>query len=134
MVSDLVGIPSAYVDQLWPVAAPLIQKVLDEYDTGYSLDDLKARCMSQDMQLWLYRDQAAFLSEIQVFPQHKTLHVPYIGGDGLAEWFDEAFAALEAFARRMGCKYISGCGRRGWVRLGRRRGYEEGFTIVRKSL
>lgn len=130
----MIGIPSSAIDLAWPVAGPLIQRVLDEFDTGYSLDDLKARCKSQDMQLWLCDDRAAFLSEIQVFPRYKALHVPYIAGDGMDQWIDRAMDVLEAFARHMGCAYVSGCGRRGWARVGRDRGYTEGFTITRKAL
>ena len=129
----MIGIPSYCIDGAWPTAEPLLQKVLDLFDTGFSLDDLKARCKAQEMQLWL-RPDAAFITEIQIFPQYKCLHIPYIGGTGMEDWFDDVMDQFEAFARHMGCAYVSGCGRRGWVRQGRNRGYEEGFTIVRKKL
>jgi hypothetical protein len=129
----MIGIPSNCIDDVWSVAEPLLQKVLDRYETGYSLDDLKARCKTQDMQLWL-RPEAAFLTEIQVFPRYKCLHIPYIGGSDMGDWFDQVMEQFEAFARHMGCAYVSGCGRRGWARQGKSRGYEEGFQIVRKQL
>lgn len=130
----MIGIRSEWIEDIWPIAGPLIQRVLDEFDTGYSLDDLKERCKQAKAQLWMHGTEAAFISEIQVFPSYTVLHVPYIGGSGMESWFDEAMDVLEAFALDKGCAYLSGCGRRGWVRQGKSRGYTEAFTIVRKRL
>jgi hypothetical protein len=130
------GIPSREARWYWHVVAPLLQTVVDRFDPGYTTDDILSRIESKDMQLWVIDPDiaAVVITEITHFPQYKTLHAPFIAGERMAEWFDPVFDVLEAFANHHGCKYLTGCGRRGWVRQGKPRGYRETYTVLRKPL
>lgn len=133
----LFGIPSFRARECWHVAEPMLQTVIDRFDPGYTTTDILFRVEHQDMQLWFVAiDEicATIITEVTVFPQYKTLHAPFIAGSRMDEWFDSAFDTLEAFARANGCKYLTGCGRRGWARQGKPRGYDDVYTIVRKEL
>ena len=60
--------------------------------------------------------------------------IPDRDGQKFVAGFARGLAVIEAFARSKNCKYVSGCGRRGWLRELAREGWREGFTIVRKEL
>lgn len=134
----LTGVLAEHAAEWWPYVEPLLRRVTDQYDPGYTTDDLLQRVQLRDAQLWVVLSPdsvaAVIITEIQVFPQYKSLHAPYIAGDEMGEWFGHAFEVLESFAQSHGCKYLTGCGRRGWVRYGKGRGYDEGMTIIRKDL
>lgn len=56
--------------------------------------------------------------QIDEHPKAKVCFVPYVGGEIGAgdEWLGPMFAALKDWARKTGCKYVTGGGRRGWIR------------------
>lgn len=133
----IYGIPSSEARGYWYIVAPLLQTIIDRFDPGYTTDDILFRVEHQEMQLWLIAPDAisaVVITEITHFPQYKTLHAPFIAGERMAEWFDPVFDVLEAFAKHHGCKYLTGCGRKGWVRQGKPRGYRETYTVLRKEL
>lgn len=133
----IYGIPSHQARGYWHIVEPLLQTIIDRFDPGYSADDILFHVEQQKMQLWLIAPDevcAVVITEITNFPQYKTLHAPFIAGERMGEWFDPVFDVLESFAKHHGCKYVTGCGRRGWVRQGKPRGYRETYTVLRKEI
>jgi hypothetical protein len=87
------------------------------------------------MYLWQIGDwQAAAITQIQTFPQYQSMLVSYLGGEGMDEWFDEFMETVELAAVKWGCKYVEAHGRRGWLKPGRKRGYDEITTVFRKAV
>lgn len=116
----------------------MLDRVVDRYDPGYTTDDLLASVESQRMQLWVCVDNriitACVVSEIQEYPRYRVFNLIAMAGDGMDKWFTPAFDVLEAYGKHHGCKYLSGSGRKGWVRQCRNRGYNEAFVVTRKEL
>lgn len=134
----IYGVASREARHHWPIVAPMIQGVLDKFDPGFTTDSILASIEEQNHQLWLIVIDglivAAIITEINNYPAYSVLHAPYIAGERMAEWFDTAFDVLESFGKHHGCKYLTGCGRRGWVKQGASRGYQEVYTVVRKQI
>ena len=134
----IYGIPSAEARGYWGIVEPWLSVVVDRFDPGFTTDDIISGIEEQRYQLWLLAPKsepvAAIVTEINNYPQYSVLHAPYIGGSRMNEWFDNAFDVLEAFAKYHGCKYLTGCGRRGWIKQGASRGYQEVYTVVRKQI
>lgn len=131
------GIPSTHAERIWPLVSPLFQRVVSEFDPGYSTDDLLEKVKAQKGQLWVCATDtlhAAAITEINAYPEYKVLHAPYVAGDDMDRWLVPLLDVFEAYARHHGCAYVTGCGRRGWVKALKPYGWEEGFTIVRKQL
>ena len=135
--SVILGIRSDQARNCWPIVEGWISGVLDTFDPGFTTTDILESIEARNHQLWLIvleQPVAVIVTEINNYPRYSVLHAPYIAGGRMDEWFDNAFDVLEAFAKHHGCKYLTGCGRRGWVRQGAHRGYREAYTVVRKEL
>lgn len=131
------GIASTQAEAFWPIVSPWLEQVVEEYDPGYTTDDLLDHIKQQKKQLWVGLSEgiaAALITEINIYPQYKVLHVPYVAGHHMVQWLPGALRILEAFGKHHHCKYVTGCGRRGWVKTLERDGWREGFTIIRKEL
>lgn len=120
---------------IWPKVAHLVRPAIEYVDSGFSEDDIRNRLIVADMQLWVVGDyQAACVTQIVVYPQHKVCLVVALGGDGMDEWFGELMDQVEDWARQMGCRYVEEYGRKGWLRVGKKRGYEELYVVMRKAV
>ena len=131
----ITPIPSYYVTPVWERVAHLVRPAIEYVDSGFSEDDVLNRLNISDMQLWVVNDyQAACVTQIVVYPQHKSCLVVALGGEGMTEWFDELMDEVEEWARQMGCRYVEEYGRKGWQRVGAARGYEQVYTVCRKAI
>jgi len=77
-------------------------------------------------------ENSCVLMEIQTFPNHKVYHVFLAGGDkeeilGVHPWMMEN-------AKTLGCKYVSVCGRLGWVKELKRHGWKYQYAILSKEV
>ncbi len=128
------AIPANEAVHVWDEARQHLSKALNRIDTGYSDEDLLTAIQMRDMQLWMVPGQAAAVTQIQIFPQFKTLVILYLGGEQMSEWIEELMDTFEEYGRFMGCKYAEQYGRKGWERVARDRGAKTAFTVVRKAL
>lgn len=129
------GIHSEDVPKEWEHVRPLLGKVLERVDTGDTEASLLAQILTGDMQLWNVQSwRAMVITQISVCRTHRKLMVCYMAGEGLEEWFDQCMDVLEAFAMEHGCQYVEEYGRPGWERVGKKRGYEKVYTVMRKPL
>ena len=115
----------------WHWIDPLLNRI--EADTGLSTEDLLTRIQRGEYQLWGVPGGVCVTS-VTDLPQFRVCTVLQLAGDGLSEWFDPLMDAIEDWARQLGCKYVEEYGRKGWERIGKSRGYERAFTVMRKKL
>jgi hypothetical protein len=101
---------------LWAVLFQKVEKILEralKYDDTYNIEDV-ADCISNGtMQLWP-TDKSAIVTQLQVFPRMKVLHV-YLAGGNLQD-LEMLAPHIQKFAEDMGCRKITLTGRRGWSR------------------
>ena len=103
-----------------------------EYTKGtHTLDDIWNGVVRGDFQFWP-GDKSAVITEIQIYPQTKVMHIFLAGGD--LEELLEMEKSVRAYAQTIGCNSMSISGRRGWVRIFERDGWEEICTTIAKEL
>jgi hypothetical protein len=99
---------------VWPKVRPLIQKAIDtEAGPHLSAEDVLNQLIYGKQQLWL-GEHAAIVTELQTFPQCKSLVLTFCGGDNINTWFQDAYAKIESWARLMECDEVLVVGRPGW--------------------
>lgn len=135
-MSQVEGVPSFDAVAAWPRVSHHIQRALDRYDSGYTLEDLLTAIQLRDKQLWIINGgQAAGITSIEALPQWKRLLVEYLGGDHMGQWADVWHETMQAYAKAHNCKYIEVRGREGWARIAKARGDRvESMTISRKHV
>lgn len=86
-----------------------------EYAGGtHTLDDVWEAIKEGKLQLWL-GPHSVLVTEVQSYPQHKTLHF-FLGG-GVMEEIRAMYPVVMAWGRdEMGCTKASLAGRPGWTR------------------
>lgn len=101
---------------LWAVLFQKVEQILEpalEYDNTYNIEDV-ADCISNGtMQLWP-TDNSAVVTQVQIFPRMKVLHIFLAGGN--LEELETLTPHIQKFAEDMGCRKITLTGRRGWSR------------------
>ena len=103
-----------------------------EYTKGtHTLDDIWNGVVRGDFQFWP-GDKSAIITEIQIYPQTKVMHIFLAGGD--LEELLEMEKSVRAYAQTIGCNSMSISGRRGWVRIFERDGWKEICTTIAKEL
>lgn len=124
--------------EAWPDLEPMIAKALrrTEIDKLFSPFDILFDIAQNKRHLWICHEgktiHAAIVTQINVYPRGiKDLNVFLIGGSKMDLWFATAEQKLEAWARKAGCKLMSGGGRTGWVR---RAGYKIKGVVLIKEL
>jgi hypothetical protein len=82
-------------------------------------------------QLWNDSD-SVLVTEIQVFPRKRVLHV-FLAAGGLAAVLKWQPTLVE-FGRKHGCKYLTETGRKGWSRSLSQMGWSEVATTYALEL
>jgi len=72
------------------------------------------------------------IMEVQTFPNHKVYHA-FLAGGKKEEILDVHPWMMEN-AKVLGCKYVSVCGRLGWVKELRNRGWTYQYAILSKEV
>lgn len=131
----ITPVPGYFVTAMWPRVVDLVRPAIEYFDSGFTEDDILKRLQVSDMQLWVVGEyEAACITQLIVYPQHKTCLVVALGGDNMESWFDELMDRIETWAHEMGCKYVEEYGRKGWLRVGKKRGYDQVYTVMRKPV
>lgn len=112
---------------LWAAAEPLLAPaaaVSMTHDTADIADAINEGLM----QLWL-SPGLAVVTEIALFPKMRVLNICFVGGtvfDAVGGFASDAagmLAAIESYARGLGCRRLYGGGRAGWGPALRRHGW-----------
>jgi hypothetical protein len=105
------------------------------YEVGgaaFGKSDVWSSIERDDYQFWP-RVRSAGVTSIVETPVRKFLHVLWLGGNGL-DIVDGLEPVLDAYGRAHGCSYIVGSGRTGWIKLLKKKQYEEVARIYAKQL
>ena len=111
------GVPIKYVDEVWDLAAPMLQKALDKMPGVYSMDDIKSKCLDGTYVLWFFeKAKCALIVKILQCYSYKACVIMLAGGEDMDAWIAEV-EDIEKYARSQGCKEILITGREGWRRI-----------------
>lgn len=103
-----------------------------EYTKGtHTLEDIWNGVVRGDFQFWP-GEKSAIITEIQIYPQTKVMHIFLAGGD--LEELLQMEKSVRAYAQTIGCNSMSISGRRGWLRIFERDGWKEVCTTIAKEL
>lgn len=113
-------------DEQFSVAAPLLQRVIDEARTkaDFTVEDLHRLARLGRVLIGLaFRDgQPVMVAAVELvhYPRASAVNVMALGGRGLREVADAFFGELKDFARSMGASRIEASGSPAMARLLRR--------------
>jgi len=117
------GIHHSDVDLVWKDIKPLVQKALDKNNGNdyYTTDDVKKFIKNRSFQLWIAVNndeiEAAFITQIVIYPRCKELSIFLVSGKNIDSWLNEAWTQLKDYGASMKCNYMSGIGRIGWMKV-----------------
>lgn len=129
-------IPAPEVAANWHFAEPWVRSAVEAAALLETVDSYLARCLAQTAQLWLIRDDCvigAAITEVYDSPKGLTCAVPVVGAVSLDD-IGPAFEEIEAWARAEGCVRLEGCGRPGWPRALKSRGWRLLSVVVEKDI
>lgn len=129
----LRGVQIPDLARYWPIAEPMLARLLPYAKGRYTLADLRASVESGKRWLWLSEpDRAcAVLTQITEYPQMDVLVIFAIAGRLPPGW-RARLASLESHARSIGCKQVEVWGRKGWER--KLADYDPGQIVMTKVL
>lgn len=134
---EFTGVHAGELDKAWPMVEGYIENALDYADGKYTTEDVKQDIIDEKKQLWVaYNGREIFgviVTEILIYPQDSRLRFFVIAGKEFDEWvkFEEI---VFNWAKSLGCTKVETCGRPGWTRKLKDRGYELIHTILRREL
>lgn len=118
--------------QDWPRCRPWIEAALARGPGLETIDDVE-RYLSEGSYQLLASPNSAVVIELSQYARRKVLTVIHGGGD-LEELEDVVEPALCSIARVNGCTAVMLTGRQGWIREGRKKGYDLAFVVMMKDL
>lgn len=111
------GVPVENLEQLWPMAEPLLEKAIEKGEGGWDIIDVKIDCEIGHYILWIVRSgKAAIILEVSEYHNGKQCDIVMIGGDVMDEWIGE-LEEIEGWAKRVGCDRMILTGRLGWQKI-----------------
>jgi hypothetical protein len=116
----------------WPVLWPMLEKAARR-TPGITELDVRRTIESGHAQLWAIVENgqpvAAITTEVTLEPETRC-RIWLVGGSRMTEWAPTFMAAIEPWARSLGCKAIWGTqSRRGWARIVKFMGGDEFGTL-----
>jgi hypothetical protein len=130
---EIVAIPKERVDEIWPVAEPVVAKVLPHNRGTYTTDDvLKDIKEGVSLLLMVLEGEKCLATLVCTFEEQlgkKALHMPIVCGERIDEWTDLCHETIPRIAAEYGCEMVTGRGRHGWLRKLKKYGYQELYTV-----
>lgn len=104
------GVMAEQLPRLWRHAEPFVKRALDHANGEMDHHNIRARCDTRDMQLWLigYRGRvvAAATTEIVAYPLKKVVRVVTLAGKDMDAWAPKLDKMLEEWGLGLGCEGI----------------------------
>lgn len=137
MIGSLRSVALDDIAVAWPEAWPLLAPAVELWRGRYDEASLRARVDSAGMQLWVATEGgkvvAACLTEINRYPGCTECNIAVVGGDGQEHW-REWVEAIKTWAASIGCRFITGRGRKGWERVMAPAGFRHECSVISKEL
>lgn len=106
---------------------PWIEAALERSGGTHIFEDIVDAVIEGRMQFWPASDACA-ITEVIVFPRKKVLHV-FLAGGKMETIVDMNDSAVE-WAKLIGCDGMSIAGRKGWVKVLKKKGWRESFVSL----
>lgn len=103
------------VDFFWPTIAPFIEASQNRPYADWTPEDIRDACRCSEEWRLLIIDH--FKAAIVVRVIGDNLYVVSIGGQMEKGWTVEFFGWLVRTAKFLGLRYVTGGGRRGWIKV-----------------
>ncbi len=120
---------------MWRLVEASIADAVETSRGKYTVDDVKADCMSGDAQLWLVGMDEQLLcvtvTRIVEFSRKKVCQIDICVGDRMDLWWRNV-GHIEEWARNMGCDAMWCIARKGWARI--MKDYDCTHVLLEKDL
>lgn len=127
-----------YLSTQWPIAAPFLQRAIDESHGEITLEEIrKGVSLGEYGVIAVYEGDvpiAAVAIEVRNHPNKRVLYITLAGGSRSDEWVSLVVAEAERYARQFGCSSVYISGRRGWVKKLANEGFHEYYTVIGKEV
>tara|TARA_R110000824_G_scaffold275258_3_gene463958 strand:- start:511 stop:918 length:408 start_codon:yes stop_codon:yes gene_type:complete len=109
----------------------MLQEALAYSGNSHTFQHIVDRVEMQSMQFWPM-EKSCLVTEYIKYPKFNTLHIFLAGGD--LEEIKSIDPTLQILCRKVGAKYISLSGRRGWVKALADLDYEVSHVTLAKEV
>ena len=135
-------VEARHIDVIWPYVEDLLQKPLHRALGEVSLNDVKEWLKDDLQQLWVGIDETkkeivlAFTTQLYTYTTQRHLRIHLTGAKDhtINNWINEWVEPVEKFCKENGIRYIETCGRDGWTRVLKKKGYEKYYTVLVKEI
>ena len=134
----IVGVRSEDLSKVWHLIAPLLASACEHADGMLDVPTLRYWIETNVAQLWIVVSDnsviAAAVTKIITTPKDRTLHICTLGGTRMNEWLDTLITEFDAFAKHYQCRFLAQCGRTGWSKILKNRGWKVARLTMTKEL
>ena len=140
MTIAAVLLPTNDIPKLWPIVEPFVATVEKEDPSGVSVDDVRHKAESGNMQLWIAWDSetrtplATVGTQIEIGHDKRLIaRVLFCTGHDLDRWL-MFLSAIEDWAKSAGCTVVKSIARKGYGRKLAAAGYRDTHIFIEKAL
>ncbi|MCK5132055.1 MAG: hypothetical protein KAR40_07895 [Candidatus Sabulitectum sp.] len=138
MTVRLKLIDRADLEEVWPIAGPLIDMAIQHAHGETTLEHLYKDLTLGERKLIMVTEEgktlAAAVLSMSHYPRKKVCQVSFAGGQEMDKWCDQALPTVERIAREAGADTVRIQGRKGWLRRLRDHGYDDRGIVIEKEL
>ncbi len=117
---NVAQVPAQYIDMVWPMVAPMIDRAVAHTLGQYRLDDIRQEISSGTRQLWIGNRGAGIdalcTTKVVIHPGKRSLYVSFAVGS--LDAIEHFWPRLKEYAKQWGCGLIIAQPRRGFGRSG----------------
>ena len=133
----LYQIPSTHLPQIWPIAAPLLQKAIDLEPAALTIEQVEYQVRTGRIFLLVWEEPdegitGAVTVEIIDYPRERIAHVNLMGGKGIVR--DHVFEQAKQWMRERGATKAQCWARGTLVDMYKKMGMENTHQVMRIKL
>lgn len=119
---EIIPVHPDRLDTAWVIVEPWVANALKYGPKLYTTDDVYDYVQRKEMILWVAIQDSRIIgmciTSVHQFPQARVADIHWTGGDIHKSdvWLDTMMNTLKAWAKFCGADFLSGGGRRGWIK------------------
>ena len=130
-------VPPERVHECWDEVAPLLQPAVDRSGGRFLMEDVYHLVATGENHLWVVFEDGVIVAccttAFTEYPRKRMLTGQFLGGSQMTEWVPKLDAVLQQWGTDHGCSGIELTGRKGWLRVLDKIGWDITFYIMEKS-